>query len=112
MRDGVAFEESGLRLDLIPGLADLDRLRSSGDGFVVEAPLIWSVALAGLRYLLDRRGRHHQQFRAHGRALTVDDEGQLAVAFQPVELGPHRRGELLPAPARPSSPDPLQHHSS
>jgi len=24
--------------------------RSSGDGFVVETPLIWSVALAGLRY--------------------------------------------------------------
>lgn len=51
MGDGVALEEPRLRLDLIAGPANLDRieLRSSGEGFVVDTPDIWSLAFAVFR---------------------------------------------------------------
>ncbi|WP_192932052.1 hypothetical protein [Mycobacterium tuberculosis] len=49
MGDGVALEEPRLRLDLIAGLRTLIELRSSGEGFVVDTPDIWSLAFAVFR---------------------------------------------------------------
>ena len=47
VRDGVAFEEPRDGLDLIGAVRILTEDRSNGDGLVVDAPLIWSTALAG-----------------------------------------------------------------
>src|SRR5699024_9224012 len=52
VRDGVALEEAGLLLDLVPVPVpkDGDARRSSGAGLVVDTPPIASVTLAGARY--------------------------------------------------------------
>ena len=50
VRDGVALEEPRLGLDLIAGLADLDRGPQQRRGFRGRHPVIWSVAFAGARY--------------------------------------------------------------
>ena len=71
-RDRVAFEEPGLRLHLITGLADLDRgpqqhrrLRRSNTPDLVGG-------LRRLQVPVDRRRRHRQQLPAHRGTVTVD----------------------------------------
>lgn len=49
MDDGVAFEESGFVLTSSPALPIVIAERSRAAGFVVETPLIASLARTGLR---------------------------------------------------------------
>lgn len=63
--------------------------------------------VGGLRRLevpVDRRRTHRQQFRAHRGTVPFHAVGELTMTFQPVELGPHRRGQYSPhCPPTPSA---------
>ena len=48
---------------------------------------------------------------SYSRSIDAADI-EFAVAFQPVELGPHRRGDVLPALSAGGGPDLLQHLES
>lgn len=49
MGDGVALENPGSASTSSPALRTLIELRSSGEGFVVDTPDIWSLAFAVFR---------------------------------------------------------------
>ncbi len=105
----LASKNPGEASTLSPALRILIELRSGGEGFVVDLPLIWSAAFAPWGSGRSKPNSSTTTPPAPPRCNGPRHD-ELVLAFEQIELNLHRRGEVsartLPTRGRPAL---LQH---